>query len=236
MPDFWYNLTRKAADDQLIARLNEKAVQQGVKEKYPPISLETVRVCEKYFGFKLPPLLRRVYTEVANGGVGPGGKLIGLADGKRCLFNENYAFDLLGIYDVFINYKLGWDEQDDWGQYLWQWPIGLLPICDWGGYDITVLNCKMQKAPAMHLNYQASINYNDAFKRKTSGVFNLPGTPLRLWLQDSIEGNDANQFPQDREQKKLRVELGWIKTEPTEGILLPPKPIWQFIDGRVRDW
>lgn len=234
MPDLWYNLTRKTADDQLIARLNEKAVAHGAKEKYPPIPLETVRACEAHFGFRLPPLLRRVYTEVANGGVGPGGSLVGLAGGKRSFFNEHYAFDVIGMYDVFINYRLGWDEEDDRGQYIWQWPSELLPICDWGDYDITVLNCKSPKAPAIQLNYKATINYKHAYKRRTKGVFNLPGSPLNLWLQDYVEGNDANQFPPEREQKRLRVKLGWIKTEPAEDAPLPPMPISQVIDGRVR--
>ena len=173
MFDLLYNLNQKASDDQLISRLNEKAVAQGAKEKYPPIPLETVVACERYFGFTLPRLLRRVYTEVANGGVGPGGNLIGLAGGKRSLFNEHYAFDALGIFDVFINYRLGWDEQDDWGREIWQWPARLLPICDWGGYDITVLDCKSQGSPALHLNYRASIDYKRAYEKKPNNVYKL---------------------------------------------------------------
>jgi hypothetical protein len=37
----------------------------------PPVTKEQVEAVEQKLGFSLPPLLKRIYTEVANGGIGP---------------------------------------------------------------------------------------------------------------------------------------------------------------------
>ncbi len=37
----------------------------------PPVSLEQVEEVERKIGYPLPPLLKRIYNEVANGGIGP---------------------------------------------------------------------------------------------------------------------------------------------------------------------
>jgi hypothetical protein len=39
---------------------------------YPPASEEQLQITENVLGYSLPPLLRMVYAEVANGGFGPG--------------------------------------------------------------------------------------------------------------------------------------------------------------------
>lgn len=44
---------------------------------YPPISHKDLRACEERIGQELPDLLRRVYTEVSNGGFGPAYSLLG---------------------------------------------------------------------------------------------------------------------------------------------------------------
>ncbi|MEW2329630.1 hypothetical protein AB0880_17645 [Micromonospora chersina] len=50
---------------------------------FPPITLSEVERAESRIGRRLPELLQRVYTEVANGGFGPGGGLASLTDGNR---------------------------------------------------------------------------------------------------------------------------------------------------------
>ncbi|MGW4023464.1 hypothetical protein [Streptomyces sp. NPDC005009] len=50
---------------------------------FPPISLSDVEEAERRIGRRLPELLRRLYTEVANGGFGPYGGLASLTDGNR---------------------------------------------------------------------------------------------------------------------------------------------------------
>ncbi|MFF4569694.1 SMI1/KNR4 family protein [Streptomyces sp. NPDC001410] len=50
---------------------------------FPPISLSEVDKAERRIGRRLPELLRRVYTEVGNGGFGPDSGLASLTDGNR---------------------------------------------------------------------------------------------------------------------------------------------------------
>ncbi|WP_351232412.1 SMI1/KNR4 family protein [Streptomyces sp. NPDC002133] len=50
---------------------------------FPPISMADVEKAEHRIGRRLPELLRRVYTEVADGGFGPEGGLASLTDGNR---------------------------------------------------------------------------------------------------------------------------------------------------------
>jgi hypothetical protein len=45
----------------------------------PPASAEALAAAETRLGFVLPPFLRRAYAEVADGGFGPGGGLLGVA-------------------------------------------------------------------------------------------------------------------------------------------------------------
>ena len=78
-----------------------------------PTSLDVVRKAEATLGFNLPPLLIQVYTEVANGGFGPGYGLLGLAGG--------FADDL-GDTAVQSYLRRRADQS-------LQWRDALLPIC-----------------------------------------------------------------------------------------------------------
>ena len=48
---------------------------------YPPATEEQLRITEECLGFALPPLLHALYTNVANGGFGPGLGLYGAYGG-----------------------------------------------------------------------------------------------------------------------------------------------------------
>jgi hypothetical protein len=48
------------------------------KDLPPPVDAAAIDRAEASLGFALPPFLRRVYVEVADGGFGPGGGLLGL--------------------------------------------------------------------------------------------------------------------------------------------------------------
>jgi hypothetical protein len=50
---------------------------------FPPLSMADLEKAEHRIGRRLPELLRRVYTEVANGGFGPDSGLASLTDGNR---------------------------------------------------------------------------------------------------------------------------------------------------------
>ncbi|SCF56517.1 SMI1/KNR4 family protein [Streptomyces sp. Ncost-T10-10d] len=81
----------------------------------PPATPEAVAEAEEVIGFLLPPLLRRLYIEVANGGFGPGEGILGVRGGA---FQGNFA-DIAELYQ---------DGPDPSGHI----PVGLVLIYDWG--------------------------------------------------------------------------------------------------------
>jgi hypothetical protein len=80
---------------------------------YPTVSRDEITTAEAKLGMALPPFLARVYTEVANGGFGPAGGLVGIhggyADAEGRTLEETYA--------SFVHTG---------------WPPNLLPLWDWG--------------------------------------------------------------------------------------------------------
>jgi hypothetical protein len=107
-------------DGDLVARLRRQA-ETGVEPngrampQYPPASEATVAEAEERLGFPFPPLLRRLYLEVGNGGFGPGFGLVGVEGGHEMNLERGYTVD--GVYAVMQAYK---------------WPKRLLAIGDWG--------------------------------------------------------------------------------------------------------
>jgi hypothetical protein len=80
-----------------------------------PATPEAVAEAESIIGFPLPPLLRRLYLEVANGGFGPDEGVPGVRGGR---FQGNWNH-LAEIYE---------DGPDPTGRI----PAGVVPIYDWG--------------------------------------------------------------------------------------------------------
>jgi len=84
---------------------------------------------EMRLGFTLPPLMKRVYTEVGNGGFGPGYGLIGMTNGTP----DDTGKTAPEIYGQFRC-----ADRDDPN---WKWPYGLLPICHWGCAILSCVDC-----------------------------------------------------------------------------------------------
>lgn len=91
----------------LVARLQDRIrdskritdMDKLVKPKlFPPASEMAIVQAERRLGFALPPLPRRIYGEVGNGGFGPSYGLIGVPGG---------ATDDLGrsIVDLYKDYR-----------------------------------------------------------------------------------------------------------------------------------
>jgi SMI1 / KNR4 family (SUKH-1) len=109
---------------------------------FPPASEEELQETEACLGFPLPPLLRTLYAQVANGGFGPGVGLKGTLNGYGRLGNP-YPNDKDTIADQYrwrshtstINLK---EYAGQWTVYrelllpYGVWPERLLPICDLG--------------------------------------------------------------------------------------------------------
>lgn len=112
---------------------------------FPPATNEELQATEVELGFSLPPLLRSLYSQVANGGFGPGSGLRGVLSGygKPGTIYPDDDYTIVAQYR-FSSAKQAIDLVEYTGQLAEQgirvnlelpygvWPRYLLPICDMG--------------------------------------------------------------------------------------------------------
>ena len=110
---------RTTPDDDLIRALRNRLPANEVDGGSVPA--EDIASAEAQLGFRLPPLLRRIYESI-DGGIGPGYGLYPLVDGKDTL---------VAMYLEFANSKYV-PEPGEPGYEPGAWPERLLPIVDWG--------------------------------------------------------------------------------------------------------
>ena len=85
-----------------------------------PASFDSVELAERELGFSLPSELKEIYLEVANGGIGPGFKILGVKGGHT----SDEGDSISELYTI-----LGGSDPED---PEWKWPKGLVPFCHWG--------------------------------------------------------------------------------------------------------
>jgi len=122
-------LLRQGPDHELTARAEaiERSMTTPAERPLPaPASEEQLNAAERRLGFALPPLLRRLYAEVANGGVGPGPGLLGVKGGQA---NDHGKT----VEDLYAEMLEAVRENRRW-----VWPAGLLPIVNHSGLYVCV--------------------------------------------------------------------------------------------------
>jgi hypothetical protein len=153
-------------DGAIQTRLAEQILGEGAHgytNKMPlPASLEQVEQAERELGFHLPLLLRRIYTEIANGGFGPGYGLLGLPpDG---------ATDDDG--ETAISLTLAIPDPTDPDEYIW--PDYLLPVCYYGDNIYACLDCSTEESAV--------------FRWDAGNLEAVPfATSLQSWLENWIQ-------------------------------------------------
>ncbi len=101
----------RVTDDQIIQRIRE---QDREDELPPPAPPEAVAELEAAVGHAMPPLLKRIYLEVADGGFGRWGEALALA--------EDYAFS---DSSRTLTEYLGWRTRPNY-------PPSVVPLLTWG--------------------------------------------------------------------------------------------------------
>ena len=151
-------------EDELISAV--RAAAEG-RDLPPPAPPEVVAEAEAVIGFQLPPLLRRLYVEVANGGFGP-------------------AFGVLGIRvpgglneDITDPYREGWDPA------VVKVPKGLVPLCDWGCAMLSMVDFRDPAGPMW------GIEEGELFREGMT----LAGW-LERYLDGSLRSPDAHAHPE----------------------------------------
>jgi hypothetical protein len=183
---------RRKYGDEAVSKINVWAVRRNGSEEavleagapeaveffkdapheppYPPVTASELLAAEERMGYRLPDLLRRLYTEVANGGFGPmSGGILGLAQGGR---RDERGVTAVEEYLTTreLNESLGFPLIDA-GCNAW-WYVSLTKpgnpvyLFDWDGWDESE-----QSAP------EAAINHT--------------GPTLAEWLGRWADGHDV---------------------------------------------
>ena len=129
---------------------------------YPPATEEQLLATEQSLGFPLPPLLRALYAQLANGGFGPGHGLIGALDG----FCE--AGDLVENYQFHVQHSrlIELEEYEQQGEPVelpdTLWPRSLLYLCDWDWGAASSIESKtgriyLRLSGERHLHYRLEL-------------------------------------------------------------------------------
>ncbi|KAB2339186.1 SMI1/KNR4 family protein [Actinomadura rudentiformis] len=117
--------------DSLVRRVAAKA-RETTPELPPGLSAAEVAAAEEALGFTLPPLLARLYVEIADGGFGPDYQLYPLNAGE---------LTAVGIYQEERA------ESSDGGNP--HWPAGVLPILTWGCGMYAAVDCQNERASVL---------------------------------------------------------------------------------------
>lgn len=133
----------------LFERIRQKCNEQGWRpdeayhrmeheQYYPPATESQLLATEAVLGFPLPPALRTLYAQVANGGFGPGFGILGALGGFACSSiggNIVEAYHALTDKTPLLDYTAY--KRISGERTLFELPGGvwsnrLLPLCDWG--------------------------------------------------------------------------------------------------------
>jgi hypothetical protein len=117
-------LLEQGVDDELLLKAGDIEQQMSTPAARPlpaPATEAGLAVAEARLGVVLPPLLRRLYLEVANGGFGPGSGIVGISGGWTTDRGRT-------IEDLFAEMSDSTTEDPRW-----VWPAGLVPLVDFSG-------------------------------------------------------------------------------------------------------
>ncbi len=156
---------RKLANDPrrrtaISQKLIDLSVQPLGKPLPQPATRTAVQDAETRMGFPLPTLLEKLWTEVGNGGFGPG-------DGLFCVDNEPASELSMSIPNVYLQ-----SIADD----SYAWPKKLVMICEWGCGYFSAIDCSTAEGEV--------INLLDDLKRKPIGC------TFAHWMEDWVNGVD----------------------------------------------
>jgi hypothetical protein len=175
------NLARRTSERRRLSESNEPKNWQILLELDPdlresnvlpsPATAEAVRAAEASVGFRFPQFLCRLWTEVANGGFGPGCGIFGVEGG----FEEER--ELLTIAPFYLALKRKRGLLFGRGE---PWPPKLVPICYWGGDNYSAIDCTTPDGVVVDLLDSPSRSWRPKRKDMT----------FRHWMEVWVNGSE----------------------------------------------
>ncbi|GAA2601019.1 SMI1/KNR4 family protein [Actinomadura fulvescens] len=160
--------------DSLIRRVVAKAHE--ITPRLPPaLSPAQIAVAEETLGFWLPPLLARLYQEIADGGFGPDYQLYPLNAGETTAVN---------VYQAERAESARSEDP--------HWPAGVLPILTWGCGMYAAVDCVDAQTPVLLFE-------PNAFDGDWAETWFVDAPTLEDWLESwlsdtgwfSVDGHEA---------------------------------------------
>lgn len=170
---------------ELFRELRARAQQDCPRydELYAPLLDEELRQSEESLGFNLPGFVRRLYSEVGNGGFGPGyGGVLGLLGGSTDESNLNAVERHRGWLDWQPDLE-GYDLEPGDIVVPFVWPDRVLAICHWGCAIYSCIDCNSEDVPVLRLRCDC---YHPT---EAITEFMKPEAPtLAAWLETWLRG------------------------------------------------
>ncbi|MGV3722236.1 MAG: SMI1/KNR4 family protein [Actinomycetota bacterium] len=116
--------------DAWCGRCNEAGESLPPRPPRPPVPPEQVDAFEREFGFQLPTLVRRLYTEVANGGYGPNWGIIRLWSPPGADF-ERWWEQPMSV-EAWLRFYRQEREKNEPPGYWRHWPEPSIRFCEVG--------------------------------------------------------------------------------------------------------
>jgi hypothetical protein len=179
-------------EDTLIGRLKQQistgkspSEEYGMLRQYadPPLTMADLIEAEAKLGFSLPPLLKRIYCEVGNGGFGPGYRLYKFALDPSV--DDRYDRALVDTYLALhppgdAGFSLSPGEESAEGQQpicYYEYPPQVLMICDWGCNIYSFIDCSSPEYRVLRKDHNYSL---------TEHVLECPS--FHQWLEGWLNG------------------------------------------------
>jgi hypothetical protein len=156
-------MNRAYADD-LIRRVAAKAAVEHSPLR-PPVSESDLTRAEESLGFRLHPLLRRLYAEVADGGFGPVGYTV-------------HPLVTAVLRTAAMAPRTGVDLRDDERLY---WPFEAVAIMDWGCAMDAVVDCRSPEGTVLLVDPNPGLP-------DRAGEWFLDSESLAGWLESWLDG------------------------------------------------
>ena len=125
--------------DAWCVHTNEAGEVLPPRRPDPPLPLQAVEEFEREFGFRLPTLVRRLYTEVADGGYGPAWGIHRLWSPPGTDFTRWWE-QPMSVEAWYRFYQ--WERQHDEASGYWQhWPEPSIRFCEVGCNISICIDC-----------------------------------------------------------------------------------------------
>lgn len=119
-------------EDELVEAVRADIVGRSVSAPVPA-TLDDIEDFEQASGYRLPPLLARLFTEVANGGFGPRKGVFGI---------RGHNWHTGGMFPDMTEAARESREDPEWVHRGW-----CVPLIDWGCCLLTHIDCRDPAGP-----------------------------------------------------------------------------------------